>query len=354
LDWRLSVKTPRPWYRSQTDTWYVCKSGKQIPLSKGKDNKAEALRAFYRLMAREENAARLPPPSSFLVAEICDLFLSWSEKHNERATFEWYKGYLQSFCEECGKLRAIELKPFHVTEWLDDNGGWQGSRRCAISAIKRVFNWAVSEGILSSSPIKQVMKPPVRSRERILSPVEREEIAHAIRDQEFRDFVFAMQETGCRPSEVARVSSENVDLDLGLWVFSDHKTVKKTGKPRIIYLTPAMVELTKRLVAKHPVGPLFRGPRHEKPFTRNSIRCRFRRLREKLPHLKGVISYTYRHSFTTDALENGVGVVEVAELLGHRTTEMVMRHYQHLSAKTNHLKRAAVQATRQNPSIECA
>jgi hypothetical protein len=55
-----------------------------------------------------------------------------------------------------------------------------------------------------------------------------------IRDQAFRDFVFAMQETDCRPSEVARVTAGHVNLELGVWVFSDHKTVKKTGKPRIV------------------------------------------------------------------------------------------------------------------------
>ena len=97
---------------------------------------------------------------------------------------------------------------------------------------------------------------------------------------------------------------------------------------------------------KHPTGPLFRGPRGGKPFTKNGIRCRFRRLRKKLPHLKGVISYTYRHSFATDALENGVGVAQVAELLGHKDTQMVMQHYQHLREKREHLRQAAIQATR--------
>ena len=32
--------------------------------------------------------------------------------------------------------------------------------------------------------------------------------------------------------------------------------------------------------------------------------------RGRLPHLKGVVSYTYRHSFVTDALENGVGLAQ--------------------------------------------
>jgi integrase len=111
-----------------------------------------------------------------------------------------------------------------------------------------------------------------------------------------------------------------------------------------------MVELTRRLLQEHPTGPLFRGPRGGKPFTRNGIRCRFRRLRQKLPHLAGVISYTFRHTYATDALEHGVGVAEVAELLGHKGTEMVMRHYQHLSEKREHMRQAALRATTPNES----
>jgi integrase len=105
-----------------------------------------------------------------------------------------------------------------------------------------------------------------------------------------------------------------------------------------------MVELTKRLMEKNPTGPLFRGPRGGKPFTRNGIRCRFRRLREKLPHLKHFISYHYRHSYATDALENGVGIAQVAELLGHTTTDMVMGVYQHLAERHEHMREAARRA----------
>jgi integrase len=75
---------------------------------------------------------------------------------------------------------------------------------------------------------------------------------------------------------------------------------------------------------------------------------RVRNLRAKLPHLNGEVSYTDQHSFVTDALENGVGVAQVAELLGHTSTDIVIQHYQHLREKREHLKQAAIQATQGN------
>lgn len=166
----------------------------------------------------------------------------------------------------------------------------------------------------------------------------------AIKDEPFREFVSAMQETGCRPSEVARVTAADVNLDAGLWVLKQHKTAKKTRRPRVVYLTPAMVELTRKLVGKYPEGPLFRGPCGGRSFSRNNVRCRFKRLREKLPHLAGVVAYSYRHTFATEALSNGVGIAQVAELMGHTSTEMVSSVYGHLAERLSHMREAAKKA----------
>jgi integrase len=143
---------------------------------------------------------------------------------------------------------------------------------------------------------------------------------------------------------VARVTAAHVNLDLGVWVFRKHKTDKKTGKPRIVYLTPAMIELSRKLMAERPDGPIFRGPRGAKPFTRQAIRCRFRRLREKLPHLKHFVCYNVRHTFACNALVKGVGIAQVAELLGHSSTEMVSTTYGHLAEQLAHMREAARRA----------
>ena len=51
-------------------------------------------------------------------------------------------------------------------------------------------------------------------------------------------------------------------------------------------------------------------------------------------------------SIFTDALERGVPIATVAELLGHTTTNTITKHYSHLSEKSEHLREAAVRATR--------
>jgi integrase len=336
----------KPFFRAFDGWWYaqvrVGTKRKQIKLVKGKENEQDAYRAFCRLLADHEGDA--PAPKAITVAVLCDLFLDHSQKHNEPDTYALYKHFLQDFCDLHGRRLAAEVRPFHVTCWLDSHPTWKGCRPNAIAAVKRAFNWATAEGLLDRNPVAGVRKPPPGRRDRILSQAERDEILAAIKDEEFRTFVVAMQETGCRPSEVARVTAADVNLDAGVWVLKKHKTAGKTRRPRVVYLTPAMVELTRKLVARHPDGPLFRGPRGGRPFTRNGIRCRFKRLRKKLPHLAGVVSYSYRHTWATEALVNGVGIAQVAELMGHASTEMVSTTYGHLADKLGHLRDAAQKA----------
>jgi integrase len=347
--------TRKPFFRAFDGCWYaqtreggkrkqkklLDRKGEPI---RGREREAEAWKAFHREMAQDP--ANVPDASRLAVAHVCDLFLSHAEKHNDARTFAWYRKFLQSFCELWGGLPALAVLPTHVSRWLDSHPGWTTSRRCAVTCVKRAYNWAESEGLLNHNPMKRVKKPAPVRRDRILTPGERAEILAAIKDQEFRDFVFALQETGCRPGEVRKVTAEDVNLQLGVWVLQHHKTRKKTGLPRVVYLTPGMIELCKRLVERWPEGPIFRGPRrwNYRPFSRNAIRCRFRRLRAKLPQLKGVISYTYRHSYITDALERGVSAATVAELAGHKDLTMLQAHYVHLSEKRKHLAEAARKA----------
>jgi hypothetical protein len=84
----------KPVYRA-FDDWYVQLSsgGKRVQkkLVKGKTNEAEAYQAFYRVTAA---SADLPPPTTITAPTSRDLFLGWSEKHNEPATYECCRGYL--------------------------------------------------------------------------------------------------------------------------------------------------------------------------------------------------------------------------------------------------------------------
>lgn len=334
-----------PWYRASVGAWYVQFNGKQVRLAKGRDNRADAMKAFYKLMASDE----VPTPAAITVVEVCDQFLEWSSKRHKPDTYTWAKHFLGGFCNHkvTGRLLATAVRVFHLTRWVDDHPDWTGARRSSQQVVKRAFSWAKHQGLIEKDPFADVKLPPIRARKRLLTVTEQAEILSAVDDEEFRNYLVALQESGARPSEVAKVTAANVDLELGMWVFEDHKTADETDEVRVVYLSPRLLDLTRLMVQLHPTGPLFPN-RRGKMFNRNAVRCRFRRLEKKLPHLGRVQAYLYRHQFATAALEGGVGVAQVAELLGHKSTDMVMRHYGHLSQKVRHMRDMAAKATSHN------
>ncbi len=349
------MRHPKPWFRAAKNAWYVELDGQKrrlgpqpegAPIPKksksGWNVPHSILEIYHRLMA--EGPGELPKPAALQVATLCDLFLEFSHNNHAASTYENYRSFLQSFCDVEGTRLAADLLPIHVTQWLSANPNWKGAKRHAIIAIKSAYSWAKEQGILPANPLRDYKTGQSKARTRVLSKDEQSQILAQIPDEPFRQFVDALLSTGCRPSELCRLSAAQVNLDKGLWEFQAHKTADKTGKLRVVYLTPRMVELSRALVEKYPEGPLFRGARSKNGFNKNSVRLRFARLRDKLPHLKHFVSYNLRHTYATQALVNGVGIAQVAELLGHTSTVMVSKTYGHLADQLAHMRDAAKQA----------
>lgn len=274
------------------------------------------------------------------ILEQAKKFLAWASTHYD--SWKWYQEFLEDFCEYHGDLKLSYITPLHVSEWYQARPWNPTSQYHAAGVMIRVFNWAVRRKLLIDNPLADMERPEPLARERILTDQERRLILGSLknrRDPPFKLFLFALSQTGARPGEVRKVTAAQCHLDAGVWVFTKHKTKKN----RIIYLTPPMLNLCRKLIAKHPTGPLFRNSRG-KPFSSNAIRCRFRNLRRKFPQLEGVVAHVWRHTFTTDALVNGVPIARLAELLGHSSTRMIEQTYSQLSQKVQYLRAAAVKA----------
>jgi integrase len=332
------------------NSYYVTVNGAQHNLRTA--DRSEAINRWHALMTK----APAPPEAPDATAVVLfAAFLEWAQKHKKPATYDWHCNYLHSFIKTIPPdLRIAGLKPFHVTRWLDTRDGWgPSSRRGAITTAKRAFTWAIEEGYIDHSPIAKIRKPKRRRRETILTDGQRQLIIEEASDESFRDLVTLIQETGVRPQEVRTVAARHVDLKNGLWIFppEEHKTGEKTEQPRIVYLNGTALAITARLVETHPTGPICRNA-HGKPWTRNAIRLRFRRLRrrlkDKLPAT--LCAYAFRHTFATTALERGLDAITVAELMGNKDVSMLSQVYQHLRQRGDHMKAAAERATSQNAS----
>ncbi len=134
------MRPHHPWFRAATNSWYVEIGGQQQLLGKHPSHlppprkrkrgdppampPTEIEQAYHRLMAADP--ASLPKASDLKVCQVCDLFLDFSQKHHAEDTYGDYKDFLQDFCELYGTLLAKDLKPLHVSRWLDAHPAWNG------------------------------------------------------------------------------------------------------------------------------------------------------------------------------------------------------------------------------------
>jgi integrase len=143
--------------------------------------------------------------------------------------------------------------------------------------------------------------------------------------------------TGARfGSEFCRLTAKHVDdTDLKCMVWRFTADEAKTNKPRAIYVPKEIAELVRSLVKCYPTGPLFRNSQG-KPWTKQSLRCAFRRLKQKLENGdvaldKADCMYTCRHTFAKRMLggywtKKPCTIEQVAGLMGN-SRQVCWDHY---------------------------
>lgn len=364
------ARTPKPWYRKERGEWCVVIKGVQHRLGETKD---EADKAFYALMANPEK-----PICRDTVAGLVDEFLEWTQKNREPGTFRWYQEHLQSFLSSLKPKTIVvgKLKPHHVDSWVESMTCGNTVKRGAMTAVGRVFNWATKKGYIDVNPIPKLDKPPAGNREQVISLEEYQEILTHVTNG-FRDLIVTAWETGARPQEIVRVEARHVDLKNSRWYWPAGEAPK--GKTeRSVYLNDAALAITKRLMLRHPNGPLFVN-QDGRAWTPFAINCNFTRLQVSMgkpeeqidipekeiekrmraieksrkakdkPALKEVdlryqakkalldaaarlhapkyCLYSFRHSYCTNGLKNGTDPVTMGKLLGHSDLTMIYKCY---------------------------
>jgi len=373
---RVMARPAKPWYRTQTAWWMVKINGVQTKLVQGPEDEEHRLLAEEKFSDLRKLHRIAPQATNARTADLVESFLGWSRQHLSADTHRVNRYYGQLFAEHCGTVPAREIKPFHVTKWINTmmdparverekarrkaeleagtvEARYQGrepkvwgqstAHNARVTAF-RVFSWAKDEGVLAENPLAGMKRPKPAPRQRAMSEVEFTKL-HENAGGPFADFLFGLRDTGARPKELRDLTWEQVQPDR--WVLAKHKTARKVGKARVIILTEAMRAMMERL----------RGNGHTHvflnteggPWTMNAVRLQMQRLREKLGLADDLCAYLARHGFGTRAILNGVNPSVVAELMGHNSLEMVSKVYVHLADEHAHLKAAVEKISPSTP-----
>lgn len=197
-----------------------------------------------------------------------------------------------------------------------------------LSVIKSFFSWLVDEEIILKNPaarIKQIKQP--KRLPKALSAVELEQLRESCHSLRERAMVEVMYSTGCRLSEISGMKRKDIN-----WSSSSLKVIGKGNKERVVYLNPkAKYHLKKYLdectYSENECEYLFSTER--RPYRRiqnKSIQDIIEKIAKRTNIDKKVTPHVFRHTMATLAMENGIELGDLQQLLGHENPGTTLRY----------------------------
>ncbi|MGB9132656.1 MAG: site-specific integrase [Methanosarcina sp.] len=248
------------------------------------------------------------------------------------------KPQLEYWRSEIGAYLLADVTPAMIAEVRDkllrtttNRGGLMNGATVNryLAALSHAFSVALKEwGWIEDNPCRKVTKPKEpRGRVRFLSDDERNRLLSACRESKqphLLPVVVLALSTGMRAQEILGLTWDRVDIKQGR-VLLEHT---KNGERRLVPLVGqarAILEAHREATQSEEEDFLFPG-RKSKPV---DLRCSFL-LALARAEIEDFRFHDLRHSAASYLAMNGASVAEIAEVLGHKTLQMVKR-YAHLS-----------------------
>jgi len=269
-----------------------------------------------------------------LIDRYCrDVLPSKKSARDQNQQLQWWKS-------EIGSYTLADITPSLLAECRDKLGREITVRNKPrspasvvryMAALSHALTVAVNEwGWLEDSPMRKVTKPKEpRGRVRFLSDDERSRLLKVCKESSnsylYPVVVLALS-TGMRQGEIMGLTWDTVDLNLGRAIL--HET--KNGERRAVAITGHALELLKELSKVRRIDSNLLFPPHKiTPQKSMDLRSPWESALKKA-EIEDFHFHDLRHSAASYLAMNGASLAEIAEVLGHKTLQMVKR-YAHLS-----------------------
>lgn len=268
--------------------------------------------------------------------------LSPRTQATDEARLQWWR-------DQFGEMLVSAITPALISAAIDrletEGPGDTQGRRAALGGgvstttsghylktLRRLFNVAIHQWQwIQENPAEKVQRPKPRpAREKYLDDPQRTRLLAACRDSRsphLHPIVLLLVTTGARFSEIAGLRWKQINFGKGTITLGAQDTKGRRG--RTLPLLPEAAELLKaikaeRVVISEQVFPQAQDPTKHLTTLKRAWRgvCREVGLRDFTLH-------DLRHDFASRLVMNGASLSALAELLGHRSLDMVQR-YAHL------------------------
>ena len=276
--------------------------------------------------------------------EVCD-------KNQSRPTTYAAHGYLfkNHIFPGLGDIQLSELTVERVEEFLEERKCFGGHRpespeypglgehtmRHIHRLLQQCLDQVVREGLITDNPARAFCYPkPRKISANVLTPTEVEDYLDAAKRLGHLPMFLLALTAGLRQRELIALKWSDLDIKKRTLTISEGRSVEQwklveyKGRTRTIGLSLELVELLAEEHARHPGSPLmFMHPATQKPYLPQTVR----RLHNEILKEAGLNHIRFqdlRHTCAVLSLQNGMGIKEVAQMLGHFRATMTWQNYE--------------------------
>jgi integrase/recombinase XerD len=214
--------------------------------------------------------------------------------------------------------RRLKMIPYPVDIWghyldLKRKKYSDNNIRNHYRILNQFASWLVKNKRILDNPLSEI-KPPgaPKGMPRSISAFDIKSMVDKTENNEEYAMLAFFRETGCRLSEGARLTWQDVDLE--------GKQVILTGKRKKLRAIPVSDDLVTALKSIKTEGEhVFTGKRG--PLTANGIYQRFERIAARADVTGKSSPQAWRHAYGRDATANGMPTRGVQKILGHSSIE---------------------------------
>lgn len=283
-----------------------------------------------------------------------DYVLRWQvvcDKNQSRPTTYAAHGYLfkNHILPGLGDIPLEKLTAEQVGDFLEDRKHFGGHRpespeypglgehtmRHIHRLLQQCLDQAMRDGLITDNPARAFRYPkPKKVSANVLTPPEVEDYLDAAERLGHLPMFLLALTAGLRQRELIALKWSDLDVKKRTLTISEGRSVERRelveykGDTRTIHLNSEVVKLLIQEHARHPSSPLiFMHPATQKPYSPQMVR-RFHSEIIREAGLDHIRFEDLRHTCAVLSLQNGVGVEEVAQMLGHFRAAMTRQNYE--------------------------
>lgn len=273
------------------------------------------------------------------VANMLDRYMAnVLENHYGKHQHSHVKFMLTYWKEHIGAVSLSHVTPALISEYRDRLASEPSIRKQKLKpatvnhyllALSHVFKIAAQDwGWIENNPVSVVNKMRVsNARTRFLTEKERDRLLRITKEHPNKylyPFILIALTTGARKSEILYLQWQHVDFKKSLFRFVD----TKNGESRSVVIVPQVAEILRDLRPTRYGGQdyVFRSKYRNIPTDfHKDWKKAFRDAR-----LNNFRFHDLRHTVASYLAMNGATLIELSQILGHKTMQMVKR-YAHLT-----------------------